>query len=79
MIQRKEQIQGQLKINQNIDIQDVKQESIPISQDKALKINFRFIINYSENLAKLEFEGSILAVPEKDEMKQVMDSWKNKE
>lgn len=78
-IQRKEDIQGQLKINQNIDIKGVKQESIPISKDEALKIHFKFTIDYSEDSAKVEFEGSVLTLPDNEEMKQVLDSWKNKQ
>jgi len=77
-IQRKEEIQGKLNINQNIDIKDIKEDNIPISQDKALKINFNFSINYSDNLAKLEFEGSVLTLPNKEELKEILDSWKSK-
>jgi len=78
-IERKEKIQGQIQINQNIDIKDVKTEKIPISDSEALKIYFKFLIDYSNNSAKLEFEGSVLTIPEKEELKQTLDSWKKKQ
>ena len=77
-VKREEQQKDQLKINQNIDIKEVKEEDIPITQDKSLKVFFNLAINYSEDYAKLEFEGSILVLPDKDELKKFMDSWKDK-
>jgi len=78
MIERKENIQGQLKINQNIDIKDIKKENIPISKDEAIKIYFNFKIDYSEESAKLNFEGNILALPDKNESEQILSSWEDK-
>jgi len=77
-VERKEQIQGKLNINQNIDIRDIKKEKIPISESETLKISFLFKINYSDDVAKLEFEGNVITLPEKEELKTFLDSWKNK-
>jgi hypothetical protein len=78
LIQRKEKFQGKLEISQNIDIKEVEKEKIPISKDEAVKAQFSFIINYSEDFAKLEFTGYVLLMPEKDELKEILKSWKDK-
>ncbi len=77
-IQREEKPKDKLEINQNINIKDLKEESIPISDNKALKLTFGLVIDYSDDFAKLEFEGSVLILPEKEELKNFMDSWKSK-
>jgi len=78
-IEKKEAFEGQLKINQNIDIKELIEDEIPISTEKPLKITFNFIINYDPNLAKIEFEGNIIIIPEKEQLKRFLESWKNKQ
>jgi len=78
-VKKKEKIIGQLTVNQNIDIIDIKPEKIEISENEALKVYFKFIIDYSDDSAKLEFEGIVLTLPEKEELKKFLDSWKDKQ
>ena len=68
---RKLKIEGELKIDQNIDIKEIAKEDISISKDEALKIKFAFSVNYSNDFAKLEFEGYLITLPEKEELKQI--------
>jgi hypothetical protein len=77
-VNRKEKFEGKLEINQNIDIKNVVKDSIPITDEEVLKIDFYFQINYSPDFAKLEFEGNILLIPEKEELKSILKSWKDK-
>jgi len=77
-VQREEKPKEKVKINQNINIEEVKEEDIPITKDKAVKITFNLTIDYSDNFAKIEFAGSILILPEKEEHKKFMEAWKNK-
>jgi len=79
LIERKEKIEGKIEVNQNIDIKDVIKEAIPISEKEALRILFNFTINYSNNSAKLEFEGFLIIIPEKEEMKNIFKNWKTKQ
>ena len=79
LVKKKEKIQGQLNVNQNIDVTDIKPEKIPISENEALKIYFKFIIEYSDDTAKLEFEGIVISIPEKEELKRFLDTWKRKQ
>ena len=79
MIERKEELKGQLQISQNIDIKNMEKQEIPISKEEALKVSFSFTIEYSEKSAKLEFEGYAVLMPEKEEMKEILNSWKDKQ
>jgi hypothetical protein len=78
LIERKEKSPDNIQVTQNINIKDVIKEKIPISDSEAIKIEFNFIINYTENFAKLEFEGNVILLPEKDESKNFLKSWKDK-
>ncbi|MFH1358901.1 MAG: hypothetical protein ABIH37_03380 [archaeon] len=78
LIEKEDKPKEKLQVNQNINIKDVSEEEIPISKDKAVRIKFNLIINYSEEYAKVEIEGSVLTLPEKEELKSFLDSWKDK-
>ncbi len=67
-----------ISVNQDINIKEIKKEKIPISDTEALKIKFNLLINYSDKYAKLEFDGNVIILPEKDELKLFLDSWKDK-
>lgn len=77
-IERKEQLERDLKISQNIDITNITKEKIPISNEEALKTNFNFTIDYSNDFAKIEFRGNVVLLPEKEEAKKILKSWKDK-
>ena len=77
-IERKEQIEKELKISQNIGIKEIIKEKIPVSNDEALKITFDFTIDYSGDSAKIEFKGNLIILPEKEETKKILKSWKDK-
>jgi len=51
---------------------------LPITEEVVLKIDFALQINYSPEMAKLEFAGNLLTVPEKEELKDILKSWKDK-
>lgn len=77
-IEKKEKQPGKLKITQNIDIKDLIKEKIPISEKESIRIRFKFDVDYSEDFAKLEFDGNVILLPDEDEVKKIMDSWKDK-
>jgi len=78
LIERKEKIKENLKINQNINIDDIFKDKINISNDEILKINFTFNINYDPDFAKLEFKGTVVILPKKEELKKITKEWKDK-
>ena len=78
LAEKQEKQQESIKIDQNINIKDIIKEKIPISDDDILKVKFNLTINYSDEYAKLEFEGNVMILPEKDELKKFLESWKTK-
>jgi hypothetical protein len=78
-VERKEKLEGKLEIKQDIDIKEVEKDKIPISNEEVFKIKFRFNVDYSKDLAKLELEGSVILLPEKQEGKFFSVSWKDKQ
>ncbi len=77
-VKRKENLTGKLEIKQNINIKEIVKEKIPISKNEILKLKFGFNVDYSGDFAKLELEGFVLLLPEKEELKKVLKSWKSK-
>lgn len=78
LIERKEKIKGNLKISQNINIDDVFKDKLTIPKDEILKLNFTFSIDYNPDFAKLEFKGTVILLPQKEELKKIIKEWKDK-
>jgi hypothetical protein len=78
LIERKEKSKSELKISQNIDIDEISKDKINISKEEVLKIKFTFNINYDPNFAKLEFKGTVVLLPQKEELKTITKEWKDK-
>ncbi len=78
LVEREEKIEGKLEVKQNIDISDLSKEKIPFSEGEAVKIKFNFTVTYDPDFAKLNLEGYLILMVDKDEMKKFLKSWKNK-
>jgi len=78
LVEREEKIEGKLEVKQNIDISDISKEKIPFSEGEAVKIKFNFTVTYDPDFAKLNLEGYLILMVDKDEMKKFLKSWKNK-
>lgn len=79
LVEKEDTSFDKLTINQNINIENVKKEKIFISDQETLKIKFNLSLIYSENYAKLEFEGVTIILPDDEtEQNQFLDSWKDK-
>lgn len=78
LIEKEEKSPEKVQINQNINIKEIVKEKIPISDLEVLRISFNLSIDYNEKYAKLEFNGNIIIIPEEEEMKKLLESWKNK-
>ena len=78
LAERQEEDGQGIRVDQNIDIKDIKEEKIPITNNKALKIKFTLTVTYSKDFGKIEFEGSIMTLPDEEEFKSIMGSWKDK-
>ncbi len=78
-IERKEKQQGKLEIKQNINIDEISKDKIPITEGEVLKTNFTFSVDYSPDFAKVELKGQVVLLPEKEELKDILKEWKKKQ
>ena len=77
-IERKEKPEKELKVTQNINLIDITKEKLTISKEEPLNISFKLDIDYGGDFAKIEFKGNIILLPEKEETKKILKSWKDK-
>jgi hypothetical protein len=78
-VERKEAIDGEIKVNSKADISDVKKEKIELVKGKeTLRMNFEFSIIYEPDFAKIEFEGFVLLVEDKNKADNILKDWKKK-
>jgi hypothetical protein len=80
-IEKKKDFFKELKINSEVNVSDIKEvkQDILKSKGELLGIKFRYGMDYSPDIAKIEIEGDILASVELKIAKEVLKKWKNKE
>ena len=79
-IERQEKSEGKIEIKQNIGIDDISEDNIHISTEDIIKIKFTYNIDYNEGkFAKIEFRGQTILLPTKEELKKIINSWKDKQ
>lgn len=75
--EKKNPIRGKLKINNNLKIVSIDQETETISKsDELLKFEFMFSINYDPEVGYTEIEGNLVYMDEPDKIKQILNDWK---
>jgi len=69
-----------LKINTKIDIAEINKVKADFYQGKEemMGIRFSYEVDYAPNIAKIEFEGTILLGVEPKIAKEVLKQWENK-
>lgn len=77
-IERKEINMSADKVDQKINITDVSKQKVDFSSEELLKISFELSLTYPNDLAKLEFAGYVTTIPNPDEMKKFLFTWKDK-
>ena len=79
-IEREEKPEGKLEIKQNIHIDDLAIEKVPISKDEAIRLKFVFSVDYNDGkFARLELKGNVILLPQKDELKKFKKAWQDKQ
>lgn len=76
--ERKSDVKGKLEIKSGLNIDDITKDEIPISDKPAIKFDFTFSVDYTPDVAKIEIKGTIVALDEKDESKDILKNWKKK-
>jgi hypothetical protein len=67
-----------LNLSQNIEIKDLTKDKLPGSGEDILNVKFLFSITYSDNLGNIDIEGTLILLPEDNELKEIMKFWKEK-
>lgn len=76
----KNTVQGQLEVNTNINITDLKEVKAEFFSDKEkiLAFDFKYTINYKQDFAKLIFEGTLILAFDSKLAKDILKQWKDK-
>lgn len=67
------------KITTNIEFTDFEKESIPLLNEEAAKVSFKFSIVYEPKQAELSFTGVIILKADKEGLKNMIKAWKKKQ
>ena len=76
--ERKSDIKGKLEIKSGLNIDDITKEEIQISEKPSMKFDFSYTVDYSPDIAKIEINGSIIALDDSNESKEILKDWKKK-
>ena len=77
-VEKKTNAKGNIKINNNVSIKDVKDQELTLGtiKQKALKFSFNFNTKYEPDLANITFEGYVLFLEKPEKVKEILDNWK---
>jgi hypothetical protein len=73
-----EEIDGQIKVNSNMNIKDVKEQDLPFLKAKGLAVDFEFKTRYvdrdEKDRAEIGIEGTVIVM--EDDMDKIVKDWK---
>jgi hypothetical protein len=78
LAERYESSKGNIKVDAKLNIKEIKEEDLKLTDKEALKITFSFLIDYSPKFAEILFEGEVLFVEDSKKIKKILDLWKDK-
>ena len=73
--------QENLKINTNVDIPNIEilKPEFFKTKEELLQIDFKYVVNYEPNFAKVELIGNIIVALDSKNAKEIIKHWKDKE
>ena len=77
-IEMKNPLKGKLELKSNLKVEDITEQKLNISDKPALKFDFSFSVNYDPNIAVVNLKGSLVALDNKNESKEILKEWKDK-
>lgn len=75
---RNKSTKEQVQLKTGINIDEISEEDINITNQKGLKLSFTFKIEYSPEVAEILIKGSVLLLDDKNDSKKILKDWKNK-
>jgi hypothetical protein len=76
-VERTEDFKGELKITPNINVKSIEKFKSDSSKQEALKVDFKFEVDYN-GLGSVLLEGRMILVTDSKTVKEAVDSWKDK-
>lgn len=77
---RKTKLEKLEKINTNIEFLNVELDKVELMKEQnALKVHFKYTIEYEPKNAELVFEGLVLIQTPEDKAKEIQKDWKKKQ
>ena len=67
---------GQIKINNNVSIQNVEDLSFSADGKKGLKFTFGFNCSYEPDVGKIDVEGQVLYIDDTAKIEEIKALWK---
>jgi hypothetical protein len=74
--ERKSQIKGQININNNIAINDVKKNDFKIADQDSLKIEFEFTAKFEPNVGNIVLKGDTILVNNPEKTQEILAQFK---
>lgn len=76
-VKSEKQKETKLEVKTNIDVIDIKKESLDIAKDKeVLSLHFNFDIIYDPKIAYINFQGNVLILVSQEQSKDIQKKWK---
>lgn len=67
-----------LQLQNNLSITNISEDKVEFFDRPVLKFDFLHSINYEPGLAEIKIVGTVLALGEKEEVKDILKEWKDK-
>ncbi len=74
-------VSNDLKLSANIDLVEIKKikSNLFKSKEELVEVSFKYSINYTPDIAKIEIEGTVLLSLDSKQSKEILKSWASKE
>lgn len=77
LVEKKKEPKGQIKINTNIDIENITKDSLDVAGE-ILRLSYTYTIKYEPEIGEIVFKGETVMLPEKEKIKDILKDWKKK-
>ncbi|MFH1073115.1 MAG: hypothetical protein V1743_06840 [Nanoarchaeota archaeon] len=77
LVEKKNPVKGKVSINNNVGIKNLEESKLNIdSSRRALKMDFEFSSTYEPDIGKINLEGEVVYLLEKDKAEEAIKNWK---
>ena len=79
-VEKRKDLFSDIKINNNLNIIDVKviEQSVFKSKDEMISVHFKYVVSYDPDAASVEMDGKILLGVDSKLSKDILRQWKDK-